>query len=113
MRLEARLGLDGSGEAALYDVCDPGMQPEMYAELRLLERAVASMHARERRAFTLRYVEGCSLGVVAHACGCSLATTKRHLVSARRRLARAIGSPGAAGMRRAALAGDNTAPTDP
>ncbi|MBL9027848.1 MAG: RNA polymerase sigma factor [Myxococcales bacterium] len=60
------------------------MDTESRDALRAFYRVVGEMSADERVCFTLRYVEGMSLGEVAEACGFSLATAKRRLQSAER-----------------------------
>ena len=49
---------------------------------------IAALPAKERAAFTLRYVEGLSLIAAAEACGTSLASFKRWLMRAERRFIR-------------------------
>lgn len=73
---------------------DPGLlldpQPEVSLEtkqtLKEVEAVVRRLPAQERAAFVLRYVEGYELTEVAAACGVSLATIKRQLASAQRRV---------------------------
>lgn len=55
--------------------------PEMRAELRLLDGALAALPAKQRIAWMLRHVEGCSLEETARACDCSLATIKRRIAA--------------------------------
>jgi RNA polymerase sigma-70 factor (ECF subfamily) len=56
---------------------------------------LGELPAKERMAFTLRYVEGMTLPAAAEACGTSLATFKRRLASAQRRFVkRASRRPG-------------------
>ena len=62
------------------DSLDPERQllaPSFYA-------VIARMRSADRIVFTLRFVEGYSLGECAAACRCSLATVKRKLARARR-----------------------------
>jgi len=69
----------GTSELPL-DSLDPDQQllaPRFYA-------AVSRMRASDRIVFTLRLVEGYTLGECAAACRCSLATIKRKLARARR-----------------------------
>ena len=63
-----------------YDSLDPDSQlvaPRFYEVLARLKTA-------DRIVFTLRFVEGYTLGECAGACGCSLATVKRRLTRAKR-----------------------------
>ena len=66
------------------------MSAEQHLELRLLAQMLASLPARERMAWSLRFVEGCSLDEVARYCDCSLATAKRRIASAQRVVARHV-----------------------
>lgn len=56
--------------------------PELRAELRLLDAALAHLPMKERVAWMLRNVDGYSLEETALACGCSLATAKRRIAAA-------------------------------
>lgn len=57
---------------------------EARVELHLVGRALRTLDANERIAWTLRYVEDLSLDEVAEACACSLATAKRRIAVAER-----------------------------
>ena len=52
--------------------------------VRRFYQAVSELKPDDRIAFTLRFVEGYTLGETAVACGCSLATIKRRLAHAKR-----------------------------
>ena len=76
------LGLDGLvSEAA---------SPELRAELSLLDAVLVRFPAEQRIAWMLRYVEGYSLDQVAEASGCSLATAKRRITAAQRKVTAAV-----------------------
>lgn len=62
------------------------IEPELKAELRKLDAVLRNMPARERFAWVLRHVEGYRLDEVADACECSLATVKRWIAKADRRV---------------------------
>jgi RNA polymerase sigma-70 factor (ECF subfamily) len=88
-KLLRALGLDrGAEDATLAELADPSLGPERRAELALLDRELARMPAKERIPWMLHYVEGATLPEIAEACGCSLATTKRRIASAKARLDR-------------------------
>lgn len=89
-RLLRVLGLERSEEPALDAFASPAVSAEQRLELRLLAQALASLPARERMAWSLRFVEGCSLEEVARYCDCSLATAKRRIASAQRVVARHV-----------------------
>ena len=85
-RLLAALGMgrraDPEPDASLAQLAAPGLPAEAHAELRLLDRALAQLPARERIAWMLRHIEGLELTEVASACDKSLATIKRWLAHA-------------------------------
>ena len=89
-RLLRVLGLERSEEPALDGFASPAVSAEQRLELRLLAQVLASLPARERMAWSLRFVEGCSLDEVARYCDCSLATAKRRIASAQRVVARHV-----------------------
>ena len=60
----------------------PVATPEVQAEVAELLRILKRMPIKDRVAWSLRYIEGCSLPEVAEACGCSLATAKRRIAAA-------------------------------
>ena len=86
-RLERFLGVAPAAEAL-----DPEafgstiVAPEVRAELLLLDARVATLPANLRLAWSLRFIEGFELTEVAELCGCSLATIKRRLAQASRRI---------------------------
>jgi RNA polymerase sigma-70 factor (ECF subfamily) len=57
---------------------------------RHLYRALDSLETSARMAFVLRYVHGCELAEVAAACNCSVATVKRRLARAEKRLTKLV-----------------------
>lgn len=71
----------------------PGASPEQVAELALVDRRLDLLTTDERIAWTLRYVQGARLMEVAVACDCSLATVKRRLLRAQRRLGLELEEP--------------------
>jgi RNA polymerase sigma-70 factor (ECF subfamily) len=82
-RLLRTLGLDrGVDDYLLSMHVDPGVTPDVAAALSEVDRLVATLPARPRIAWTLRYVEGYELREVAKLCGCSLATVKRLIAQA-------------------------------
>jgi len=91
-RLLRRLGLDrGADDATLEALGDPAISPEERTELALVDRALGSTSASSRVAWMLRRVEGLPLADVANLCGCSLATAKRRITDADRRVAEHVG----------------------
>jgi RNA polymerase sigma-70 factor (ECF subfamily) len=89
-RLLRMLGLDRSDEPGMGALASSDVSAEHRLELRLLGQVLASLPANERLAWSLRYVEGCSLDEVARYCDCSLATAKRRIARAQRGVARHI-----------------------
>lgn len=79
-RLRQFVGLDQGGPAL--ELPDPGVSPEKRALLARVYQILDNMGVDRRLAWTLRYVEGEKLEVVAERCGCSLATVKRRIASA-------------------------------
>ena len=79
-RLRQFVGLDHGGPAL--ELPDPQISPEKRALLSRVYEILDSMGVERRLAWTLRYVEGEKLEVVAERCGCSLATVKRRIASA-------------------------------
>jgi RNA polymerase sigma-70 factor (ECF subfamily) len=73
-------------DATLDRLAAPGLSAEQRAELVLLDRALAAIPADERLAWTLRYIEGWRLAEIAGGLGVSLATAKRRLAAAERKL---------------------------
>jgi RNA polymerase sigma-70 factor, ECF subfamily len=92
-RLLRRLGLDrGADDATLEALGDPGITPEQRTDLALVDRALGGTSASSRIAWMLRRVEGLPLAEVATLCGCSLATAKRRITDADRRVAEHVGA---------------------
>lgn len=86
-RLLRLLGLaSGEPEGGLASFASEDASPEVRAELALLDRALAGLAPAERIAWTLRRVEGMQLEDVARSCDCSLATVKRRIAAADRRV---------------------------
>lgn len=79
-RLRQFVGLDTGGPAL--ELPDPQISPEKRALLARVYEILDGMGVERRLAWTLRYVEGEKLEVVAERCGCSLATVKRRIASA-------------------------------
>jgi RNA polymerase sigma-70 factor (ECF subfamily) len=87
-RLRAFLGLD---EVYHYEeLVDDGASPEQRALLARVYQVLDSVPAADRIAWTLRHVEGQKLEEVALTCGCSLATAKRRIDRAQKRIERAF-----------------------
>lgn len=84
-------GADAS-EAALERVVDESASPEVRAELRGIDAALARVDVSDRTAWILRHVEGLALDEVAAATECSLATAKRRIARAEHAVARHVGS---------------------
>jgi RNA polymerase sigma-70 factor (ECF subfamily) len=77
------LGLDrGADEVTLESLAHPGLSVEARAEVARLDQVLGALAAPQRIAWSLRYIEGCSLEEVAEACACSLATAKRRIKDA-------------------------------
>ena|SRR5437764_876047 len=66
------------------DVPAPGATPEQRALLRRLYEVLESLPTAERVAWSLRYLEGEPLDIVAATCRCSLATAKRRINAAKK-----------------------------
>jgi RNA polymerase sigma-70 factor (ECF subfamily) len=62
----------------------PGATPEQRALLRRLYEVLETLPTAERVAWSLRYLEGEPLDVVATTCRCSLATAKRRVSAAKK-----------------------------
>lgn len=87
-RVRCLLGLD---EAPAYsNVADRGANPEQRALLARVYRVLDGVPTNERVAWTLRWVEGEPLENVALLSGCSLATAKRRIAAAARRIEEAF-----------------------
>jgi RNA polymerase sigma-70 factor (ECF subfamily) len=87
-RLLRLLGLDRGVEPQSLDaLAARETPPDVVLELRNIAGVLAGLPPKPRIAWTLRYVEGCTLSEVAEYCQCSLATAKRQIVVAQRKLA--------------------------
>ena len=83
-RLRHMLGLD---EPVDYEaVADRGATPPQRALLRRVYEVLDELPVEQRLAWTLRHIEGEPLEHVARLCGCSLATAKRRISEAGRRI---------------------------
>jgi len=67
-----------------HDVPAPGATPEQRALLLRLYEVLESLPTPERVAWSLRYLEGEPLDIVAATCRCSLATAKRRVSAAKK-----------------------------
>lgn len=86
-KLLQRLGFEQpADEFALTQAIDPAASPETHLLLKQLSLALTTLEPRQRLAWLLRHVEGCSLEEVAGQCRISLATAKRDIVQAERQL---------------------------
>ena len=86
-RMLRALGFDHGNDTALLEAAaSNGVSSEVMAELALLNHTLDQLAAKERMAWTLRFVEGYSLAEVAEYCRCSLATAKRRITAAQRRV---------------------------
>lgn len=86
-RLLRALGLDRQqDDARLLSEMDPAASPEVRAEIAKLDDVLSALPSGDRIAWILRHVEGHRLEEVAAACRCSLATAKRRIVRAQRRI---------------------------
>lgn len=84
-RLRRLVGLDETVQSPqLAESSLTGLEPELRAELALIDEMLRKLSSERRIAWTLRYVEGYSLPEVADACDCSLATAKRRIAAAHR-----------------------------
>lgn len=81
-KLRAWVGLGEGEDATLALEAADHVTAEQRAELRLVDRALASLPFELRTAWVLRHVLGHRLEEVAAACDCSLATIKRRIAAA-------------------------------
>ena len=82
-KLLRTFGLDRTvDDATLERFAAPLVPADVCLELRGIDRALGTLPANHRMAWTLRMVEGFTLPEAAGACGCSLATIKRWIASA-------------------------------
>ncbi|AKF08447.1 RNA polymerase sigma factor [Sandaracinus amylolyticus] len=87
-RLLRALGLDrGDDDATLAAHAAHGSRPDLVAELREIDGALATLSVASRSAWILHRVEGWTLEETAHALSVSLATCKRRLAEADERIA--------------------------
>ena len=95
-RLLRLLGVRPGGDAVDFDsIAAPGAGAETRTELAVLGRLLGKLPADQRIAWSLHYIEGATLEEVALTCACSLATAKRRIAWAHRRV-RAVLHVGAA-----------------
>ncbi len=82
------VALPASDRAPLWSAEDlaPALDADERAQLVLLGLRLARLPLPLRQAWVLRYQFDCTLPETAEACGCSLATAKRRIEEARRRL---------------------------
>jgi RNA polymerase sigma-70 factor, ECF subfamily len=93
-RLLRLLGLDrGADDATLAALAAPGLNPEEFAELALVDRQLGRMRTELRIAWVLRRVDELELTEVAAVIGCSLATAKRRITEADRQMRQYVGLP--------------------
>jgi RNA polymerase sigma-70 factor (ECF subfamily) len=85
-RLLVRLGLRRNEPVDVEALVSPGAPADAATELRRLYARLADFPAEERVALVLRRVEGLELTEVAERTGLSLATVKRRIAAAERRL---------------------------
>jgi RNA polymerase sigma-70 factor, ECF subfamily len=78
--------IDGAVDPSYQRLVDPGAGPEERHLVREVYRALDRLPSGERVAWTLRHVEGERLEDVAVLCDCSLATAKRRIASAHRKI---------------------------
>jgi RNA polymerase sigma-70 factor (ECF subfamily) len=87
-KLLRTLGLDrGEDDVSLAGLAAPHVEADQRAELAVLDRVLARLPARQRVVWMLRNVEGHELAEIASACEASIASVKRWLVLADRRIA--------------------------
>ncbi len=85
------LGLDRSiDDVPLDRLARDDVPPEVRQELSSLFAVVQTLGAVERVAWSLKRIEGWGLGEIAQACACSLATVKRRIAAADRRIQRQL-----------------------
>jgi RNA polymerase sigma-70 factor (ECF subfamily) len=89
-RLLRSLGFRRLDEDGYAEIGDPSADPEIRAELVLLDAQLAKLPAAHRIAWALRRIEGMPLDEVATACDCSLATAKRRIAAADEKVRRHV-----------------------
>jgi RNA polymerase sigma-70 factor (ECF subfamily) len=85
-RMLERLGLARVDTDLTLSALATGAPPDTVVLLGQIDGALARLPVEERLAWMLRYVEGCELSEVARDLGCSLATAKRRIAAAQRRV---------------------------
>jgi RNA polymerase sigma-70 factor (ECF subfamily) len=85
-RLLERLGFLSQKDATLELLVDSAASPELRAQCGQLDRALQTLPADERIAWSLRHVEGCQLTEIESLTEASLATVKRRLARAQKRI---------------------------
>lgn len=86
-RLLRTLGLDrGDDDALLEKLADHRSDVQARAELAELDTILSRLPSKDRVPWMLRHVEGYQLEEIAEICDCSLATVKRRIQSAHRRV---------------------------
>ncbi|MCB9558280.1 MAG: sigma-70 family RNA polymerase sigma factor [Deltaproteobacteria bacterium] len=85
-KLERALGLVNNDAVLLSEMAQPGLSPEVQVALRQIDKALALALPAQHIAWVLRRVEGYTLDEVAMACDCSLATAKRRIARADKRV---------------------------
>lgn len=94
MALEAGSRPDEDGASGLFQVdapasgADPGQALQQRELALVLSSAIAALPDRQRAAFALHHLHGCTLEETAAAMGCRLGTAKAHLFRATERLQR-------------------------
>lgn len=84
-------GLDRStDDATLEHIANSDVSPEVRVELAEIDRVLEKIPANQRIIWILRHVEGHTLRDISRLCQCSLATTKRRLVAAHRKVLESI-----------------------
>jgi RNA polymerase sigma-70 factor (ECF subfamily) len=86
-RLLQWVGLDSLATAPLELQARDGLSVEARGELAVLDVVLKALPTEHRLAWSLRHIEGDKLEEVATALGKSLATTKRYIAAAERRIA--------------------------
>ncbi len=85
-----RMMLGLLSDADCEDVASPDASPEDRSLVARVYRLLDKLPADERIAWTLRYLEGQKLDVIAEICGISLATAKRRITAAQEHVRRGL-----------------------
>jgi RNA polymerase sigma-70 factor (ECF subfamily) len=88
-KLRQLFSLDAMGPEPA--IADNRLSPAQHALFREVYAKLDRLPVEERLAWTLRYLQEEDLETVATLCGCSLATVKRRIASAARKLQEAVG----------------------